>query len=149
MSATIADPLLTADSELIIEDGIQNDEALMTGMLADIAGMSQEVKSTILSAMLRMHRYLEEECGDLDVSLHSEHEILENTSPQYVILDESSNEERRAVRYHYRCNWETWHGVEVIVINGTDVLFVGNCGDSSSIENEMTRQNNSNFMAVS
>ncbi|MDF1738075.1 MAG: hypothetical protein P1U86_02855 [Verrucomicrobiales bacterium] len=145
MSTTITDPLIGTNSELIIEDDIQDDGTLLTKMLDDVARMPQAVQSRILSAMLRMHKDLEEECGDLDVSLSTEREIQENTSPRYVILDGSSGAERRAVRYHYQCNWETHHGVEVIIVNGTQVLFVGNCGYSSSIEKEMTRENPCNY----
>ena len=131
---SIIDPLLNKDSELIVEDKIQLDSLLREKIIADIKNMSEDTKNTILSAMLKMHKYLEDDCGDLDVSLKTEKEILDNTKPWYVILDESSNQDKRAVRYHYRCNWETDHGVEVIVLNGNNVLFVGNCGNSSSIE---------------
>jgi hypothetical protein len=131
---TIFDPLLNKESELIVEDKIQSNSLLMQRMIADIKSMSDKSRHEILSAMLKLHKHLEGECGDLDVSLDSENEILENTKPRYIILDESSELEKRAVRYHYEAFWETGHGVEVIVINGNLPIFVGNCGRARSID---------------
>ena len=131
---SIIDPLLNKASELIVEDKIQSNRALHEKMIDDIKLMTDDTKHIILTTMLKMHKYLEDECGDLDISLNTENEILENTEPWYVILDESSDINKRAVRYHYRCNWETDHGVEVIVLNGNETIFVGNCGDASTIE---------------
>ena len=130
----LEEPLLNKISELIIEDRLQGDDVLIAKMVEDVARMKSETKSLILKAMLKMHKYFEDYCGDLDVSLNSIEEIRDNTTPWYIILDESSEMERRAVRYHYKCNWETGHGVEVIVLNGNDALFVGNCGYASSIQ---------------
>lgn len=128
------DPLLNMPSELIIEGEIQGSDELRSKMLDDIACMKEETKNVILKAMLKMHKYFEDYCGDIDVSLNSIEEIMGNTEPWYIILDESSDMKRRAVRYHYRCNWETDHGVEVIILNGNKAIFVGNCGYASSIE---------------
>ena len=78
--------------------------------------------------MLKMHKYFEDYCGDLEISLNTINEIAANTQPLYIILDDTSTMETRAIRYHYSCNWETDHGVEVMVLNGNQVIFVGNCG---------------------
>jgi hypothetical protein len=99
--------------------------------------MSDNTKVAILSAMLKMHQELAEYCGDLDVSLKSIEEIAQNTESWYVIFDSGSTRQIRGVRYHYKANWETSHGVEVVVINGNQVRFVGNCGYFSSLEGLM------------
>jgi hypothetical protein len=133
MAGHITEPLLQEQAELIVEDTVAGDPSLQQRMLADVAGMSDQTKETILVGMLKMHKEIQDDCGDLDVSLNSIAEIAENTEAWYVILDGNSTPELRAVRYHYRANWETYHGVEVIVINGDRVFFVGNCGYVSSI----------------
>ena len=135
------DPLLMKDSELIIEDDIQANNELLSKMTDDISLITEETKNSILLAMLKMHKYLDDYCGDLDVSLNTTKEIKENTQPWYIIFDGSSNMERRAIRFHYKCNWETGHGVEVIVLNGNKAVFVGNCGYASSIERLMSTDN--------
>ena len=133
----ITDPLLAEQVELIVEDEVAANPALREWMLTDVAGMGEDTKSRILDGMLKMHKEVEDDCGDLDVSLNSIKEIAENTEPWYVILDAGSTPEIRAVRYNYRTNWETSHGVEVIVINGDQVRFVGNCGYFSSLDRLM------------
>ena len=141
----IIEPLIGDEAELIVE---VSGEELYEAMISDVKGLSDEIKRQALSAMLHMHKYFEEECGDLDVSLNSVQEIKNNTESWYVILDGSSSLDQRAVRFHYRANWETSHGVEVIVLNGNKLIFVGNCGYVSSINNAISgADNESNFMA--
>ena len=135
---SITEPLLNTSSEFIVEENVLRNELLRKSILEDIRNMSDETRSSIVSAMFRMHKYFEEECGDLDVSLSSESEILENTESWYVILDNSSTPNSRVVRYHYKANWETSHGVEVIVINGDNLIFVGNCGYVKSPEKDLS-----------
>lgn len=122
------DPLFNKPSELIIEGELQGNDKLRIKMLEDVSLMTQETKHQILNAMLKMHKYFENYCGDLEVSLNTINEIAANTQPLYIILDDTSTMETRAIRYHYSCNWETDHGVEVMVLNGNQVIFVGNCG---------------------
>ena len=131
----INEPLLNSSSELIVEDKIIHDETLHTRMLEDVSFMTKKLRKKILRAMLKMHKHFENECGDLDVSLDSEQGIYENTEAWYTIFDDSSTTIQRVIRYHYKANWETCHGVEVIIINGNKLIFVGNCGYVSSIEN--------------
>ena len=134
------DPLLNEESELIVEDKIEGNNSLREKMLEDVCNMPEQTKKVISTGMLKMHKHFEDECGDLDVSLNSEEEILQNTQPWYIILDDVSTIENRVVRYHYRANWETSHGVEVIVINGNHPIFVGICGYSNSIDQIATRE---------
>ena len=137
MTQHIIDPLLTEQAELIVEDDVAANPTLRDCMLTDVTCMSDDTKRVILSAMLKMHKEIADYCGDLDVSLNSIEEIAENTESWYVILDAGSTPEIRGVRYHYKTNWETSHGVEVVVINGDQVRFVGNCGYVSSLEGLM------------
>uniref|UniRef100_E6XGA6 DUF6985 domain-containing protein n=1 Tax=Shewanella putrefaciens (strain 200) TaxID=399804 RepID=E6XGA6_SHEP2 len=140
------DPLLNKPSELIIEGELQCNDKLRIKMLEDVSLMTQETKHKILNAMLKMHKYFEDYCGDLEISLNTINEIAVNTQPLYIILDDTSTMETRAIRYHYTCNWETDHGVEVLILNGNQVIFVGNCGYTygvllSSIDSDLCLQN--------
>lgn len=135
----IIDPLLNTESELIIE--VENDE-LCELIISDIKSMSDALRKEILFSMLSMHKYYEEECGDLKVSLNSTKDITENTDSCYVILDSSSSLQQRVVRYHYNANWETSHGVEVIIVNGDNLIFVGNCGYVSSVDSAISGEKN-------
>lgn len=140
------DPLLNKPSELIIEGELQCNDKLRIKMLEDVSLMTQETKHKILNAMLKMHKYFEDYCGDLDISLNTINEIAANTQPLYIILDDTSTMETRAIRYHYTSNWETDHGVEVLILNGNQVIFVGNCGYTydvllSSIDSDLCLQN--------
>ncbi|UXK08899.1 hypothetical protein N5094_01225 [Shewanella putrefaciens] len=140
------DPLLNKPSELIIEGELQCNDKLRIKMLEDVSLMTQETKHKILNAMLKMHKYFEDYCGDLEISLNTINEIAANTQPLYIILDDTSTMETRAIRYHYTCNWETDHGVEVLILNGNQVIFVGNCGYTygvllSSIDSDLCLQN--------
>ena len=140
------DPLLGKPSELTIEGELQCNDKLRIKMLEDVSLMTQETKHKILNAMLKMHKYFEDYCGDLEISLNTINEIAANTQPLYIILDDTSTMETRAIRYHYTCNWETDHGVEVLILNGNQVIFVGNCGYTygvllSSIDSDLCLQN--------
>ena len=132
-SNKINDPLLDMSCELIIEEKVKSNGALCDKLLNDVRSMTDETRESILAAMFRMHKYFEEECGDLDVSLNTPKEIPDNTESWYVILDESSTQQDRIIRYHYKANWETSHGVEVIVVNSNKLIYVGNCGYVSSV----------------
>ncbi len=146
---TIVDPLLNTPSELIVEENVLENELLRNKILEDVRGLSRDTRSEMLSSMLRMHQYFEEECGDLDVSLKSEREIQKNTQAWRVILDGASTLTDRVVRLHYKANWETSHGVEVIVLNGNNLLFVGNCGYVSKISQVLSSNKEGfNFASV-
>jgi hypothetical protein len=145
-SQFILDPILNKPSELVAGINRSVPAELTSMMINDISQMASETKNEILEAMFRMHKYYEDYCGDLDVSLSSVSEIPENTEPWYIILDDSSDFNKRIVRYHYRCNWETSHGVEVVVLNQSSVVFVGNCGYFSSLEDiSQTKKEDYNF----
>jgi hypothetical protein len=140
-SEFILDPILNKPSELVAEINHSVSAELTAKMISDISEMASETKNEILEAMFRMHKHYEGYCGDLDVSLSSVNEIPDNTEPWYIILDDSSDLNKRIVRYHYRCNWETSHGVEVVVLNKSNVVFVGNCGYFSSLEDTSQSKN--------
>ena len=141
------DPILNKETQLIIEDGILADSSLCERMKQDLSIVPRSVMDRALKAMLRMHKQIAEECGDLDVSLSTTDEIADHTEPQYVILDEQSSDEDRFIRLHYRADWETFHGVEVIIRNGANLLFVGNCGYICRIGTTLSAQDQqSNYM---
>ncbi len=132
MTQSIIDPLLQIKSKLIIEGSI--DEALMQKMLKDISDMSDGTRDLILSTMLKMHKEIESDCGDLELSLNTKKEISDNSEPEFVFLTSDSTRDLRIVKYHYSCDWETFHDVEVVIANGNQVLFIGNCGYYHSID---------------
>lgn len=65
------DPLLGKPSELTIEGELQSNDKLRIKMLEDVSLMTPETKHQILNAMLKMHKYFEDYCGDLEVSLNN------------------------------------------------------------------------------
>ena len=83
MAQTIKDPLLKKQSELIVEEAIGANPELRAQMLADVRSVTDHTREVILSAMLRMHKHLEDDCGDLDVSLNTNSDIAGNTDPWY------------------------------------------------------------------
>ncbi len=129
----IKDPVLNENSVLIIEDELENNSLMLELMKKDLSRFSSELQNTVLRSMLNMHKVLAEECGDLDVSLSTTDEIKSHTVPWYVIFDNASSEGNRFIRMHYKADWETCHGVEVIIINASKLLYVGNCGYISEL----------------
>ncbi|MGJ8664650.1 MAG: nuclear transport factor 2 family protein [Marinicella sp.] len=64
---TTIEPLLKTTCKLIVEDNILLNDSLRSQMHNVVRHLITETRENILSAMLKMHKYLEEECGDLDI----------------------------------------------------------------------------------
>lgn len=139
-------PMLGRDSQLNVWTPTGSLDEYAYRCLEDCLGLPSTTVRTTGRAMLSMHEYLADYCGDLEVSLNSVDEIWEHTGPWYVIVPEDRVEGCRHLRFHFQADWETHHGVEVIVRDGTEVVFVGNCGTAGSLENVESGRCSENFL---
>lgn len=121
------------DSQLIIDTQLVAPSEPHIQILSDCLQMPAETIEAVGSAMLAMHRYLADECGDLEVTLDSVEAIWLHTSAWYVIVESQQELQHRYLRFHFKADWETEHGVEVVVRDGVDVIFVGNCGKAGPL----------------